>query len=185
MWSRTSAEGRGTMALSHEVIRRTIVLVGVASVLAPSVWQGQILTLDQALRTAENYDRSILVAELEREKAQREVDVARTRRLPIFSITALGSQPLTQLGVTLERGSLGVYPFDGPIPGQTTTLESPLRFGFIGYASVAQPLTQQHKIGLGIALTQVGVEARTEQARAKRQGVVNEVRRLYYGIAQA
>jgi outer membrane protein TolC len=173
------------MALSHEVIRRTIVLVGVASVLAPSVLQGQILTLDQALRTAENYDRSILVAELEREKAQREVDVARTRRLPIFSITALGSQPLTQLGVTLERGSLGVYPFDGPIPGQTTTLESPLRFGFIGYASVAQPLTQQHKIGLGIALTQVGVEARTEQARAKRQGVVNEVRHLYYGIAQA
>jgi outer membrane protein TolC len=78
-----------------------------------------------------------------------------------------------------------VYPFDGPIPGQTTTLESPLRFGFIGYASVAQPLTQQHKIGLGIALTQVGVEARTEQARAKRQGVVNEVRHLYYGIAQA
>ena len=78
-----------------------------------------------------------------------------------------------------------MYPHDGPIPGQTTTLESPLRFGFIGYASVPQPLTQQHKIGLGIELAKVGVEATAEQVRAKRQDVVNEVRRLYYGIAQA
>ena len=77
-----------------------------------------------------------------------------------------------------------MYPQDGPIPGQTTTLESPLRFGFVGYASVAQPLTQQHKVGLGIALAEVGVEAAAEQVRATRQGVVNEARRLYYGIAQ-
>ena len=78
-----------------------------------------------------------------------------------------------------------MYPFDGPIPAQTTTLESPLRFGFIGYASVQQPLTQQYKIGLGIELAKVGVDAAAEQIRAKRQAVVNEVRRLYYGIAQA
>ena len=50
---------------------------------------------------------------------------------------------------------------------------------------MAQPLTQQHKIGLGIDLTRVGVEAASEQFRAKQQAVVNEVRRLYYGIAQA
>jgi len=173
------------MAVRSFFVRRTIVLLGVASVLVPRVLHSQTLTLQEAVRTAESHDRSIHVAQLEHEKALREVGIARTRRFPIFSVTALGSQPLTQLGVTLERGSLGVYPFDGPIPGQTTTLESPLRFGFIGYASVAQPLTQQHKIGLGIELAEVGVDATTEQVRAKRQGVVNEVRRLYYGIAQA
>jgi outer membrane protein len=113
------------------------------------------------------------------------VTTARANRWPIFSVSASGSQPLTQLGITLERGSLGVYPYDGPIPRNTTTLESPLRLGFIGYASVAQPLTQQHKIGLGIDLARVGVEAASEQLRAKQQAVVNEVRRLYYGIAQA
>ena len=173
------------MAVRSFFVRRTILLLGVASVFAPRVLHGQVLTLHEAVRTAETHDRSIQVAELEREKAVREVGVARTRRFPIFSVTALGSQPLTQLGVTLERGSLGVYPFDGPIPGQTTTLESPLRFGFIGYASVAQPLTQQHKIRLGIELAAVGVDATTEQVRATRQAVVNEVRRLYYGIARA
>ncbi|MGE5835682.1 MAG: TolC family protein [Acidobacteriota bacterium] len=152
---------------------------------SPSVLQDQTITLAEAVRAAESHNRTIRAAELERDKALRDVDVARTHRYPIFSITALGSQPLTQLGITLERGSLGVYPHDGPIPGQTTTLQSPLQFGFIGYASVAQPLTQQKKVGLGIQLAQVGVEATTEQIRATRQGVVNEVRRLYYGIAQA
>ena len=167
------------------LVRRMTFVVGVASICAPSVVQGQVITLTEAVRTAESHDRSIQIAKLDRDKALREIDVARTRRYPIFSVTALGSQPLTQLGITLERGSLGVYPFDGPIPGQTTTLESPLRFGFIGYASVQQPLTQQHKIGLGIELAKVGVDATAEQMRAKRQAVVNEVRRLYYGIAQA
>ena len=151
----------------------------------PASLHAQVTTLDEAIRATEAADRTIQVAQLERMKAVRDVKAAETHRWPVFSVTALGSQPLTQLGITLERGSLGVYPHDGPIPGQTTTLTSPLRFGLIGYASVAQPLTQQYKIGLGIELAGVGVEAADELLRAKRQAVVNEVRHLYYGIAQA
>ena len=166
-------------------VRRTVSLALLASWLAPRPVRAQTITLSEAVRAAESHDRSIHIAELERAKALREIDVAKTHRWPVFSITALGSQPLNQLGITLERGSLGVYPHDGPIPGETTTLQSPLRFGFIGYASVAQPLTQQYRIGLGIDVAKVGVDAATEQIRAKRQGVVNEIRRLYYGIAQA
>ena len=173
------------MALPRSSFIRRTILFAVASLLAPRASPAQTITLSEAVRTAQTHDRSIQVAELERSKAAHEVGVARTRRYPIFSITTLASQPLNQLGVTLERGSLGVYPFDGPIPGQTTTLESPLRFGFIGYASVSQPITQLFKIGLGIELAEVGVTAAAEQARAKRHGIVNEVRRLYYGIAQA
>jgi outer membrane protein TolC len=146
---------------------------------------GQVTTLAEAIREAETANRTIQIAALEHEKALRDVKAVKTQRFPVLSVIALGSQPLNQLGITLERGSLGVYPSDGPIPGQTTTLQSPLRFGFIGYVSVAQPLTQQYKIGLGIELAQVAVGATSEQLRAKRQGVINEVRRLYYGIAQA
>jgi len=164
---------------------RPVLLFAFTSSFAPPVLHAQTITLNEAVRTAATHDRSIRVAELDDEKARRQVDVARIRRLPTFSLIALGSQPLNQLGITLERGSLGVYPHDGPIPGQTTTLQSPLHFGFIGYVSVAQPLTQLHKIGLGIELAKVGVETTTEQVRATRQGVVNEVRRLYYGIARA
>jgi outer membrane protein len=166
---------------SSRVLPRVVFLF----VLLPGAATAQVTTLHDAIRAAEAANRTIKVAELDRDKAAREVSIAKTHRFPILSVTALGSQPLTQLGITLERGSLGVYPHDGPIPGQTTTLESPLQFGFIGYASVAQPLTQQFKIGLGVDLAGVGVEAANEQLRAKRQAITNEVRHLYYGIAQA
>src|SRR4030095_1316817 len=53
------------------------------------------------------------------------------------------------------------------------------------FANVAQPLSQQYKIGLGIQLARVGVSVADEQIRSKRQSTVNEVRRLYYGILQA
>src|SRR5215467_8186210 len=166
------------------MLRRTWLLTCVV-VWSPVASYGQAVTLGDAIRLAEANNRTIQIAELDRRKAQDDRSSVRTHRWPIFSITALGSQPLSQVGVTLERGSLGVYPTDGPIPGQTTTLQGPLTFGFIGYASIAQPLTQQYKIGLGIDLAGVAVEATSEQLRAKRHAIVNEVRHLYYGIAQA
>ena len=144
----------------------------------------QTLSLDDAIKAAEVNNRSILTSELDRKKAVKEVYVARTQRLPIFSLTVLGSQPLSHLGLTLEKGSLGVYPTVGPIPGRTTTLENPLGVAGIFFANIAEPLTQHYKIGLGIQLARVGDEAAKEHIRSQRQSVANDVRRLYYGILQ-
>jgi outer membrane protein TolC len=144
----------------------------------------QTLSLDDAIKAAEVNNRSILTSELDRKKAVEEVYVARTQRLPIFSLTVLGSQPLSHLGLTLEKGSLGVYPTVGPIPGRTTTLENPLGVAGIFFANIAEPLTQHYKIGLGIQLARVGDEAAKEHIRSQRQSVANDVRRLYYGILQ-
>jgi outer membrane protein TolC len=162
-----------------------VLVLALVSVGASANLHAQVTTLHEAVRAAVAANHTLKIAELERNKALLEVNAAKTHRLPVFSVTAFGSQPLTQLGITLERGALGVYPHDGPIPGRTTTLESPLQFGFIGYASVAQPLTQQFKIGLGVELAGVGVTASSEQLRATRQAIVNEVRHVYYGLAQA
>jgi hypothetical protein len=116
----------------------------------PAFVQGQTLTLQQAIELAEANNRTIRAVRLERAKALSEVKVARTYRLPAFSVAALGSQSLASLGLTFPQGSLGVYPGTGPIPGEATTLTSPLQPAGIFYASVTQPLSQQHKIGLGI-----------------------------------
>jgi len=159
--------------------------VALTFLLQPVSLYGQVITLSEALEAAACNNRAIRSAEIQREKAVEDLRVARTQRLPVFSVTTLLSQPLTQLGVTLDRGILGVYPGVGPIPGRTTTLESPLQIGFIFYGSVAQPLTQQHRIGLGIDLARVGIEVASEQVRTTRQATTNEVRRLYYSIVQA
>ena len=159
-------------------------LIGVAIIWAPWLLYGETLTLQQAIVAAEANNRVIRAARLEYDKALREIGVARTYRLPIFSVSALGSQSLAHLGLTFPMGSFGVYPGVGPVPGKTTTLTGPLQPAGIFYASVAQPLLQQRKIGLSIELARVGAAIADETVRWRRQATVNEVRRLYYGILQ-
>src|SRR5215472_12958178 len=120
--------------------------VALALCLAGAI-RAEVLILQQAIERAEANHRAIRAAEIERSKARAEVEIARTDRLPAFSVTALGSQSLAHLGLTFPRGSLGVYPMVGPIPGKSTTLTGPLQPGAILYANAAQPLSQQHKIG--------------------------------------
>jgi len=165
--------------------RISVILMFALLFCGPAFLNCQTLSLDDAIKAAEANNRSILGAELEKKKAFDNVYVARTQRLPILSATALGSRTLSHLGLTLEKGSLGVYPTVGPIPGRTTTLQNPLGVAGIFFANIAEPLTQQYKIGLGIELAGVGAEAAKEQIRSQRQSVANEVRRLYYGILQA
>jgi outer membrane protein TolC len=160
-------------------------LLGMALIWAPGVVNGEKLTLQQAIEAAEVNNRAIRGARLERAKALTEVNVARTYRLPAFSVAALGSQSLAHLGLTLPLGSLGVYPGIGPIPGKSTTLTDPLQPAGIFYASVTQPLSEQHKIGLGIKLARAGADIADETVRSRQQATVNEVRRLYYGVLQA
>src|SRR5947208_2697221 len=164
------------------VLRR---LLGIALIWVPGLVNGQTLTLQQAIESAQANNRAIRAARLERAKALSEVNVARTYRLPAFSVAALGSQSLAHLGLTLPLGSLGVYPGIGAIPGKSTTLTGPLQPAGIFYASVAQPLSQQYKIGLGIKLARVGAGIAEETVRSRQQATVNEVRRLYYGVLQA
>src|SRR5690349_5831987 len=91
-------------------------LLAVALIWAPGLIHGQTLTLQQAIEAAEANNRAIRAARLERAKALTEIEIARTYRLPAFSVSALGSQSLAHLGLTFPQGSLGVYPGIGPIP---------------------------------------------------------------------
>jgi len=151
----------------------------------PAFLQGQTLTLNEAIHLAEAHNRSLQIAQLDQRKAADEASVARTYRFPSFSLTALASQSLSQVGLTFPLGSLGTYPNVGPIPGKTTTLQGPLKPAGIFFANVTQPLSQQWKIGLQTQFANVGTKISEQQVRATRQATVNEVRRLYYGILQA
>jgi len=145
----------------------------------------QTLSLDEAIRTAEANNRTILAAQLETKKALENIFVAQTQRLPVFSVTALGFRPLARLGLTLEKASLGTYPVVGPIPGTATTLKNSVGPAGIFFTNVAEPLTQHYKIGLGIQLARADASATNEQVRSARQSVANEVRKLYYGILES
>src|SRR5690242_9686076 len=116
-------------------LKALLIFLGlVRCVLGSTSPDGQVLTLDDAVKAAEDNNRAIRIAESARAKAPDQLYVARTYRLPAFSVTALGSQSLIRLGLTVDKGSLGTFPSIAPIPAKTTTLESPLRLGGILYA---------------------------------------------------
>src|SRR5262249_28893666 len=108
----------------------------------------------------------------------------RTRRLPEFKFHTLGSQLLTPMSFTFERGAFGAYPGIGPIPNKTTEISTPRRLTLYVTGQINQPLSQLYRINLGLKQLGVGQEIAEQQLRLQRQMVVNNVRRGYYAILQ-
>src|SRR5262249_23676717 len=109
-----------------------------------------LLTLDDAIRMAQENNRSIKNAILAASIAADRTAEARTYRFPTVDLYALGSQLLTPLDFRFEQGTFGTFPGIGPVPATDTSIHTPLRPTLYGVFQVSQPLSQQHKIGLNI-----------------------------------
>ena len=145
----------------------------------------EVLTLPQALNLALENSASVLVAELQIERAENELLASRTRRLPRLAFEAQGTRLLAPIRITFPGGSLGRYLATGPIPASDTVIESgEAPVGHVS-ASLAQPLTQLYRVGLGVKASQLSRDADRQTLRAERAAVAHEVRRLYYSALQA
>jgi outer membrane protein TolC len=158
--------------------------VGVVLVLAAAAWGQEELSLEQAVALAWKNNRQVKIAELEVAKAEDEVAVSRTFRLPQFQVNLLESQLFTRVDFTFPRGAFGVYPGTGPIPARDVPVSTPRRPNTLLVARATQPLSQLWRIRLGVWLRGLGQEAAQERLRLARQSVANEVERVYYGILQ-
>lgn len=143
------------------------------------------LTLENAIAIALESNRLVATASLEVGKAADEVAEIRSQRFPTLSLKVLGSELLTPFAFTFEKGVFGTYPGIGPVPAEDTKIETPQRFTLVGSAQLAQPLSQQYKIGLGVKAKKAAEEAAREDLRARRHSVVSDVREAYYGLLQA
>jgi outer membrane protein TolC len=154
--------------------------------LAATLWgrAADLLTLDQAIRMATAHNRTLRNAEIDVVKAHAQVLVQRTHLYPSFQIQAQGSQLLTPIDFTLQRGLLGTYPGVGPIPAVDTPIHTPLRPTGIFTGSVGQPLLTLYRIHQNLKVLDLAADLAKEQVRATRQDVVHDVKRLYYSIEQ-
>jgi outer membrane protein len=142
------------------------------------------LSLEAAIRLAVDNNRRVQNAQIQVEKAEEDVAVARTRRLPTFETEATASQLLTPVGFSFPRGAFGDFPGTGPIPSTDTTLNVPRQPVFYMSAQMSQPLTQLLRIGLSIRSAAATRDIERERARAQQLSTINEVKRLYFGILQ-
>jgi outer membrane protein len=146
--------------------------------------QNDLLTLEDAIAIALENNRTVKNANLEIEKALEQIAVAKTRRLPSFNSYALTSRQLSHTELRFDRGSLGVLDGIGPVPAQDTTIRSSGRFSTLFVSEISQPLSQLHRIGLGIKSAEIGAGIQLQQRRAAEQSVTASVKQAYYAILQ-
>ncbi len=155
-----------------------------ALTLAATSFAAESLTLDQAVQLALDHNRSLENSSLDIARAEDQVDAARTRQFPSFNLYVLGSQQLTPIDFTFEKGVLGTFDEIGPVPAEDTNISTPLRpTGFV-FSRVTQPLTSLVRIRRNIEALKTGAEVAREETRAERHKVVRDVKRLYYDLQQ-
>src|SRR5262245_21313606 len=164
------------------VTRGLSVLTALNLAAAPAA--SDVLTLDDAVRLALEHNRGVSVATLQVERAEQKVAAARTRRWPNLELQAIAGSTLNTIRVSYPGGAFGTYPGIGPIPAEDTEVESPPSVSGNVNATLAQPLTQLHRIGLNIQASELGREVEQERLREERAAIVAQVRSLYYELVQ-
>jgi len=144
----------------------------------------EIMTVEQAVAVALEGNRTVRNAQLEVSKAEDRLAAARTHRLPSLNFNAFSSLLLQRVDFLFKQGSLGTFPFGTPNPSQDVTISTPRTFNLFVYASADQPLSQLYRINLSVRLNEVGRQLASEDLRARRQSVANDVKKAYFDVLQ-
>ena len=143
------------------------------------------LALDDAIELALKNNRQLKMAELEVRKAEDQIAVTRTNRLPQFQVNVFESQLFTRLDFTFPRGAFGVFPGIGAIPPTNANITTARHLNTFLYGTASQPLSQLYRIGLGVHLQQLARDINREKLEQAQQSVAAGVKQVYYGLAQA
>jgi outer membrane protein TolC len=144
----------------------------------------ETLTLQQAVELALRHNRLVNHEKLEVEKAEDRLAATMTRRLPVFDISVLQLQWFKPPEFRFKQGVFGAFPGLGPVPPANTVVESSHGPSAFIIASATQPLTQLHRIGLGIKMSELGRDVADSKLQAKQRDVAHQVKRSYYAILQ-
>ncbi len=153
--------------------------------MAGNAMAGEPVTLQQAVDLALEHDANVRNARLEVESGVTRVTAARTQRLPSLTFDILGGEALNRLSIEVKEGQLGSFPSTGPVPNRDTRIDLARTFSMFGVARVAQPITQLHKIGLGIRMKEASLAVDREHERAARIAVTREVKSAYFAVLSA
>jgi outer membrane protein TolC len=142
----------------------------------------RVLTLEDAVSLAQANNRLVKNAQLSVSMSDDQIAEARTYRFPSLNLYALGSQLLTPVDFTFQRGAFGSFPNIGPVPATDTKIHTPLRPTFYALTQFSQPLSQQYKIGLNIKQSKLAKLVDEQKLRAQKQSVTSQVKQGYYAI---
>ena len=148
----------------------------------PAMRNGDVLTLEQAIAIALRDNPKVQNAALDVQRLVETFAATRTRRLPSFQFEAIGSQQLTPINFSFERGVFGTFPGVGPIPAENTKISTPMQPTAVLTTRVTQPLLQLYEINLNLKQLKVKNEIAQEELRARQQQIIRDVKRAYFAL---
>lgn len=162
----------------HAHRRHAFTLLAVTGLLA--AWQiavaDPVLTLDQALDLAVQFNRTLDNAEMDVSKAADSVAAERTKRLPRLDLGFSESYNLTTQNYTYKEGTFGF------VPAEDVAITSNEDFTTVVSASVKQPLSDLYRIGLTIDQFEINEDIADQDLRSRRQAIIRDVKKAYYDI---
>ena len=141
---------------------------------------GETLTLDQAISLALRNNHGMKIAGLAIERTDEDISAAKTLRLPVLRYHQLISANLAENEIKVPNPLAGEDPGLGPFFSLTSQRKPTAIFG----ATVAQPLTQQYRIGLNIKLEKLSREVAQAKLQEQQNETVDNVKKTYYAILQ-
>ena len=153
---------------------------GVAHAQQTAPASGESLTLDQAIALALRNNHAIKIAEFEVAKADEDISVAKTSRLPLLHMHTLFSENLAKNDIKIPNPAANQFPGLGPFFLLTQERKPTAVFA----TTAVEPLSQQYRIGLHIKLERVSREMAQAKLRQQQNETIDQVKKTYYAILQ-
>src|SRR5689334_19396200 len=138
------------------------------------------LTLDQAIDLALRNNHAIKIAQFEVAKADEDISVAKTSRLPSLHLHTLFSGNLAKNDIRVPNPAANQFPGLGPF----FLLTDERKLSTVFATTAVEPLSQQYRIGLHIKLEHLSREMAQAKLRQQQNETIDQVKKTYYAIVQ-
>lgn len=140
------------------------------------------LTLNEALRIASGRNLQVLASGKEVERQESIWDANAATRLPKVAVEARHIRLLNPISFNIAQGSLGSFAATGPIPSQDIAVSNVSGSQNSVQLTITQPLTQLHKITLGLEAQEQSIEDAAQKNRGDLISVAVQVQDAYLGL---
>jgi outer membrane protein len=141
-----------------------------------------LLTLNEALRQASGRNLQVLVSAKEVERQESIWDANAATRLPKVAVESRYIRLLNPISFNIAPGSLGTFAATGPIPSQEIAISNVKGSQTTVQLTVTQPLTQLHKINLGLEAQEQAIEDAAQKNRGDNISLAVQVQNVYLGL---
>jgi outer membrane protein TolC len=165
----------------RSAIKVGFLVVGLILLSAPARAQStESLTLDQAIDLALHNNHAIKIAQFEVSKAEEDISVAKTSRLPSLHLHTLFSTNLAKNDLRIPNPAANQFPGLGPF----FLLTDQRKLATVFATTAVEPLSQQYRIGLNIKLERLSRELAQAKLRQQQNETIDGVKKTYYAILQ-